>query len=128
MKLIDDFPGELGVAVFFLFLMICFSFILYFGCKSAEVGVISLSKRYKTVLWSRIFAKTLIPVPLVLWAIHTVGRLFFGYTVRFWECTKNDLISSWIIYCALIWISRKLSRTFRKNSTAKLPSSFYNKE
>ena len=127
MKLIDDLPGELGVAGLFLFFMICFSLILYFGCKSAEVGVMSLSKRYKTILWYRIFAKTLIPVPLVLWAIYTIGRLFFGYTVHFWECTKNDLIASWTIYCALIWVSRKIYRKIRKSNKSRLPSSFYNK-
>ena len=127
MKLIDDLPGELGVAGLFLFFMICFSLILYFGCKSAEVGVMSLSKRYRTILWYRIFAKTLIPVPLVLWAIHTIGRLFFGYTVHFWECTKNDLIASWIIYCALIWVSRKIYRRIQRNKFEKLPSSFYDK-
>ena len=77
MKLIDNLPGELGVAGLFLFFMICFSLILYFGCKSAEVGVVSLSKRYRTILWYRIFAKTLIPVPLVLWTIHYFSDTLF---------------------------------------------------
>lgn len=83
--------------------------------------------RYKYTLWYLIFLKSTILVPIVWWVFDTNAKMSFGFSIPFgiWE-----LFIVWIIWCAIIFVYRKLFRKFfRKNQNGthrKSPTPFYN--
>ena len=115
---------------------VCFSLILsymYNGeyeslknqkCKRYRV-VFQREIRYRVVLWRLIFFKSLIFVPILMWIIFSVSLLIFNYrwSLDFW----SSFFVSWVLWCVMLWIDRKIFRKNRISRGQKLPSSFYNK-
>lgn len=98
------------------------SLILFFGYKSVCMSYKNpkyAKYRYKEILWIRIFAKTTIFVPIFYW--------FLSHFRFFSLHTYAGFFISWLIWCAILFVFRKIYRKIRKSNKSRLPSSFYNK-
>lgn len=117
--------GDMLLIGGFLFLSICFSLILFCIYKiNVKQQKNHKNERYRTILWNLIAIKTMIPVPIISWAIYAIA-VFCNLSFSLADWIRYAFILFWVIWCTLIWISRKIYRKIRKNEPHKPPTSFY---
>ena len=108
----------------------CFSIAILYGYK-IRCNKFKEQKyknyRYKKILWDLILTKTLIFVPFVYWILSKGCWFLFKISVfRFNYLEYLVLfVISWLIWCAILLIVRKIYKKIRNNNSPKLPSSFY---
>ncbi len=88
--------------------------------------------RYKDFLKSLIAIKSTIPVPIFGGIFYIVGRFVF-HVDQDWISANPWIIGvvlvvSWIFWCLLLWICRRIYKKIRRNSSQKHSSSFYGKK
>ena len=102
-------------------------FSIYKGLKIDYKKPKYARSRYKYILWRLIFVKSTILAPVVWWVFDTIGRVTGSSSL---PLGLRELSVAWFIWCAIIFIYRKLSRKiFRKNTDRaqeKSPTPFYN--
>ncbi len=105
---------------------VCFSLVIVYGyLRDYRYQKYRKGMRYKTVLWNLVVLKSLMFVPIAEWIFFVILECV-GYHRRFG--LGDGFCITWIIWCLILWIDRKIARKDRFSKDQKTPSPFYDKK